>query len=104
MNYLVSYINDKGNEQKEIFESAQMVSGFVEQLLHMNQSRPEDIKIFKMEQVGFHVETIPVVKIDAAPEMGEGYEAQPYEEQPAEAVAETYDEPPTEAPAEEMPS
>ncbi len=66
MNYLVSYVDDKGNEQKEMFESAQMVSGFIEQLLHMNQARPEDIKIFRTEQLGFHVETIPVVKIDEA--------------------------------------
>jgi hypothetical protein len=102
VNYLVSYVNDKGNEQKEIFESTQMVSGFVEQLLHMNQARPEDIKIFTMEQVGFHVETIPVVKIDTgeaeAPPEG-GYE-------PAEEGAPTYEEapPPVEMPSEEMPS
>ncbi|RJQ56298.1 MAG: hypothetical protein C4521_00520 [Actinobacteria bacterium] len=85
MNYLVSYINDKGNEQKELFESSQMVSGFIEQLLHMNQARPEEIKVYKLEQLGFHVETIPVVKIDDAPDSDVAFEA-PYEEQPVEAV------------------
>lgn len=83
MNYLVSYINDKGSEQKELFESSQMVSGFIEQLLHMNQARPEDIKIYQLEQLGFHVETIPVVKIDSGPDSGMPYES-PYEEQPVE--------------------
>lgn len=102
MNYLVSYVNDKGNEQKEIFESEQMVSGFVEQLLHMNQSRPEDIKIYKMEQVGFRVETIPVVKIDTGSEVEPEYEGQTYE--PSEEGAPTYEASPVEPPTEEMPS
>lgn len=104
MNYLVSYVNEKGNEQKEIFESAQMVSGFVEQLLHMNQARPEDIRIFKMEQVGFHIETIPVVKIDSEPEAApeSPYPAAGYE--PAQEGAPTFEAPPVEPPSEEAPS
>lgn len=104
MNYLVSYINSEGNEQKEMFEDAQMVSGFIEQLLHMSQSRPEDIKIFKMEQVGFRVETIPVVKIDEGPgaEATQDYGEQAYE--PAPEGEPTYDAPPMEPPDEEMPS
>ena len=104
MSYLVSYVNEKGNEQKEIFDSAQMVSGFVEQLLHMNQARPEDIKIFQMEQIGFHVETIPVVKIDSV-EPGAPSEAMEGGYEPAVEGAPTYEEiPPVEIPTEEAPS